>query len=47
MAKVTQKAAEAGEAPPPRLLYTQDELREVRKMQTVAHAERLELEPKK
>lgn len=47
IAKVTRNAAEAGEAPPPRLLYTEDELREVRKLQTVAHAERLELEPKK
>jgi len=32
--------------PPPRLLYTQDELREVRKLQAIAHAERDELESK-
>lgn len=40
MARVTAKAAERGEAPPPRLLYTQDELREVRKLQTLARVER-------
>ncbi len=47
MAKLTRKAAEAGEAPPPRLLYKRDELREMRKLQAVAHAEREELGEKK
>ncbi len=44
MAEVLKAAADAGKAPPPRLLYTRDELREVRKMQAVATAERHELE---
>lgn len=40
MAAVTRSAAEQGTAPPPRLLYTLDELREVRKLQAIAHVER-------
>jgi pyruvate ferredoxin oxidoreductase alpha subunit len=40
MAKVLRDAAEAGTAPPPRLLYTQNELREVRKLQAIAQVER-------
>ncbi|MGE5153868.1 MAG: pyruvate synthase [Bdellovibrio bacteriovorus] len=40
MARVAAEAAERGEAPPPRLLYTADELREVRKLQTLARVER-------
>jgi pyruvate ferredoxin oxidoreductase alpha subunit len=40
MAAVTRQAAESGQAPPPRLLYTEDELREVRKLQAIAHVER-------
>jgi pyruvate ferredoxin oxidoreductase alpha subunit len=44
MAAVTRKAVEAGKAPPPRLLYTEEELREVRKLQAIAHVERRELE---
>jgi pyruvate ferredoxin oxidoreductase alpha subunit len=40
IARVTAEAGERGTAPPPRLLYTADELREVRKLQTLAHAER-------
>ncbi len=43
MAAVTRKAAEDGVAPPPRLLYTENELREVRKLQTIAHVERQRL----
>lgn len=43
MAKVTRQAAQDGQAPPPRLLYTEDELREVRKLQTIAHVERQRL----
>lgn len=40
MAKVTRQAAEDGQAPPPRLLFTEDELREVRKLQAIAQVER-------
>jgi pyruvate ferredoxin oxidoreductase alpha subunit len=43
MAAVTRKAVENGEVPPPRLLYTKGELREVKKLQAVAQAERQEL----
>jgi len=44
IASETRKAVEDGKAPPPRLLYTQDELREIRKLQTIAEVERHELE---
>jgi pyruvate ferredoxin oxidoreductase alpha subunit len=44
MAHVTRQAAEKGTAPPPRLLYTEEELRELRKLQAVAHVERQKLE---
>ncbi len=44
IAKVTRRAAETGEAPPPQLLYTETELREMRKLQAIAHVERHELE---
>jgi pyruvate ferredoxin oxidoreductase alpha subunit len=43
MVRVTAEAAARGEAPPPRLLYTQDELRELRKLQTLARSERQDL----
>lgn len=43
MAAVTRRAAETGQAPPPRLLYTEEELREVRKLQAIALAERQRL----
>ena len=36
MAEVTRHAVERGEPPPPRLLYTDEELRALRKMQTIA-----------
>jgi pyruvate ferredoxin oxidoreductase alpha subunit len=39
----TRAAADSGRTPPPRLLYTEDELREVRKLQAIAHAEREQL----
>lgn len=43
IAAVLGDAAAAGRAPPPRLLFTEHELREVRKMQAVAAVERHEL----
>jgi pyruvate ferredoxin oxidoreductase alpha subunit len=43
MFAVTRGAAERGESPPTRLLYTEDELREIRKLQTLAHVERSSL----
>ena len=42
MIRVVQKAAEEGRPPPTRLLFTGDEMREVRKLQAIAHAERQE-----
>ena len=42
MIQVLRRAAEEGKTPPPRLLFTGNELREVRKLQAVAHAERKE-----
>ncbi len=44
IAAVTERAVEDGNSPPPRLLYTSDELREVRKLQAIAEVERNELE---
>ncbi len=38
MAAVVRRACEDGRTPPPRLLYTADELREMRKLQLLAHA---------
>jgi len=43
MAAVTRQAAQTGQTPPPRLLYTEAELREVRKLQAIAHTERQRL----
>ncbi len=43
MAKVTRQAAEDGQAPAPRLLFTEDELREIRKLQAIAQVERSRL----
>jgi pyruvate ferredoxin oxidoreductase alpha subunit len=40
MAALTRQAAQTGQTPPPRLLYTEEELREVRKLQAVAQMER-------
>ncbi len=40
MARVLRTASERGETPPPRLLYTTDELRETRKLQAIAQVER-------
>lgn len=47
MAAVVRRAVADGKTPPPRLLYTENELREVRKLQAVAQVERAELEPEK
>ena len=47
MVEVTRGAVESGQAPPPRLLYTETELREIRKLQSVALAEREEVSPSK
>jgi len=38
MVAVVRRAIEAGQAPPARLLYTEQELQEVRKLQTIARA---------
>ncbi len=43
IAQVVHDAVSAGHTPPPRLLYTKNELREIRKLQAVAHVEREEL----
>jgi pyruvate ferredoxin oxidoreductase alpha subunit len=40
MIEVVEEAARRGEPPPPRLLYTGEELREMRKLQTLAQVER-------
>jgi pyruvate ferredoxin oxidoreductase alpha subunit len=45
MASVTHKAVEDRKIPAPRLLYTEEELREVRKLQTIAHVEREKMRP--
>jgi pyruvate ferredoxin oxidoreductase alpha subunit len=44
MAAQLRAAADSGVTPPPRLLYTADELRGVRKLQAIAQAERAEPE---
>lgn len=43
LAAAAQKAFDSGQTPPPRLLFTEEELRELRKLQAVAHVEREEL----
>jgi pyruvate ferredoxin oxidoreductase alpha subunit len=40
MARVTRAAVETGQTPPPRLLYKQQELNELRKLQAIAMVER-------
>jgi pyruvate ferredoxin oxidoreductase alpha subunit len=47
MAEVTKQAVADGKAPAPRLLYTETELREVRKLQDIARVERHELDNEK
>jgi len=41
--RVLRTASDSGETPPPRLLFTADELCETRKLQAIAHVERHEL----
>jgi pyruvate ferredoxin oxidoreductase alpha subunit len=43
MAAIVRRAAAEGTTPPPRLLYSEDELREVRKLHAISEAERREL----
>ena len=43
IARVLRDASETGQTPSPRLLYTQQELREIRKLQAIAVVERNEL----
>ncbi len=43
MVKVTKQAIKDGVTPEPRLLYTQNEYREMQKLQAIAHVEREEL----
>ena len=45
MAEVLKRAVETGVTPPPRLLFTEHELREVRKLQAIAQVERKEAKP--
>ena len=44
IAAITRQAVQDGVIPPPRLLYTREEYREITKLQAIAHAERNELE---
>ena len=43
IANILQQAAKDKQTPPPQLLYNEAELREVRKLQAIAHVERQEL----
>jgi pyruvate ferredoxin oxidoreductase alpha subunit len=43
MAQTLRRAADEGRTPPPRLLYTKNEILEIKKFQAVAHVERNEL----
>ena len=43
MAQTLRRAADEGRTPPPRLLYTKNEILEIKKLQAVAHVERNEL----
>ena len=42
-----KQACDKGESPAPRLLYTQNELTEIRKLQAIAHAEHAEIHQKR
>jgi pyruvate ferredoxin oxidoreductase alpha subunit len=43
MVSVLRKAADSGETPPPRLLFTHSEFRQVKNLQAIAHVEREEI----
>ena len=43
MAQTLRRAADDGRTPPPRLMYTKNEIREIRKLQAISHVERNEL----
>ena len=43
IARILRDASAKGETPPPRLLYTEDEMRQVQALQAVAHVERRKL----
>lgn len=45
MQKTLQQAVQENQTPPPRLLYSEAELREMRKLQAIAHVEREQLGP--
>ena len=45
MVDITRQAIATGDTPPPRLLYTENELREIRKLQAIAQVERAETSP--
>ena len=47
IAEVLQDAVKQNKTPQPQLLYTEQELRGIRKLQAIAHVERLELENEK
>jgi pyruvate ferredoxin oxidoreductase alpha subunit len=44
---ITRRAVKTGDTPPPRLLYTDNELREIRKLQAIASLEHQETAPLK
>jgi pyruvate ferredoxin oxidoreductase alpha subunit len=46
IANVNRQAEKSGDTPPPRLLYTETELREMRNLQAIAHVERNKVEAK-
>ena len=43
IARILHEASEKGVSPPPRLLYTENEMRQVKTLQAVAHVERSKL----
>jgi pyruvate ferredoxin oxidoreductase alpha subunit len=46
IARITRDAVARNQTPPPRLLYTRDELLQIQKLQAIAHVERQELREK-
>lgn len=47
MMNEVKNACDKGESPPPRLLYTKNEITEIRKLQAIAHAEHAEIKQNK